>query len=106
MLVILFSFGFIFINKNTPIPDNVVIDKILVTKSSHQMEVFANNKLIKTYKIAFGRGGKGAKQYEGDKKTPEGTYTINSKNKDSGYHNNLGISYPNQFDIAQCKKNE
>lgn len=104
MLVILFSFGFIFINKNTPIPDNVAIDKILVTKSSHQMEVFANNKLIKTYKIAFGRGGKGAKQYEGDKKTPEGTYTINSKNKDSGYHNNLGISYPNQFDIAQCKK--
>ena len=104
LVIALVSFGFVLINKDTPIPQNVIIDKILVTKSSHKMEVFFNSKLIKTYKIAFGRGGNDAKQFEGDKKTPEGIYTINSKNKDSGYHNNLGISYPNKFDIERCKK--
>lgn len=96
--------GFVFKNKNIPIPNRIVIDKILVFKERHKMEVFSNNKLIKTYKIAIGRGGNEAKQLEGDKKTPEGIYTINSKNKESGFHNNLGISYPNQLDIARCKK--
>ncbi len=66
LVIALVSFGFVLINKDTPIPQNVIIDKILVTKSSHKMEVFSNSKLIKTYKIAFGRGGNDAKQFEGD----------------------------------------
>jgi len=96
--------SFLLVNKNQPIPNNVSINKIVVTKSKHIMELFCKNELIKTYKIAIGRGGLGAKEYEGDKKTPEGIYKIISKNKDSGYHNNLGISYPNSNDIKRCKK--
>ncbi|UKJ08530.1 L,D-transpeptidase family protein [Solitalea lacus] len=46
----------------------------------------------------------GDKQVEGDKKTPEGLYTINDKNSNSGYYKNLGISYPNQQDIVEAKK--
>ena len=68
------------------------------------MELYYKKELIKTYKIAFGRGGIGPKEFESDKKTPEGIYKIISKNKDSGYHNNLGISYPNNNDIERCKK--
>ena len=30
-------------------------------------------------------------------------YTINAKNDKSGYHKNLGISYPNKTDIAHAK---
>jgi murein L,D-transpeptidase YafK len=105
--LILFFFvvlSYVFINNNNHIDKNVIIDKILVYKSMHKMEIYEKNKLIKTYKIAIGRGGKGAKELEGDEKTPEGIYYINSKNKDSGYHNNLGISYPNEKDIKRGKK--
>jgi murein L,D-transpeptidase YafK len=98
------SFSFLLINNNKPIPKNVNIDKIIVIKSKHIMELYSKNELVKTYKIAIGRGGLGVKEFEGDKKTPEGVYKIISKNKDSGYHNNLGISYPNSKDIERCKK--
>lgn len=96
--------GFLFVDKSNTIPEGAVIDKIIVIKSKHILEVYAKNKLLKTYKIAYGRGGDGPKEYEGDRKTPEGIYTITGKNKDSGYHNNLGISYPNDLDRARCKK--
>lgn len=102
-LIVVLSFFFIN-NYNKPINKNVIIDKILVYKSEHKMEIYEKNKLVKTYKIAIGRGGEGAKEFEGDEKTPEGLYFINSKNKESGYHNNLGISYPNEVDIKRCKK--
>jgi len=58
---------------------------------------------VKTYKISLGRSPKGAKEFEGDRKTPEGFYTINDKNPNSGWHKNLGISYPNQKDINHAK---
>jgi len=64
------TLSFLLANKNQPIQKNVSIDKIVVTKSKHIMELFCKNELIKTYKIAIGRGGLGAKEYEGDKKTP------------------------------------
>lgn len=58
-----------------------------------------HDKLIKTYKISLGRNPIGAKEFEGDKKTPEGQYVINDKNPNSRYHKNLGISYPNKRNI-------
>ena len=103
-IILVLTLSFLLANKNQAIPENVSIDKIIVIKSKHTMEVYSKNQLIKTYKIAIGRGGIGAKEYEGDKKTPEGIYKIISKNKDSGYHNNLGVSYPNLNDIERCKK--
>jgi len=75
------------------------IDKIIVTKHKRTLDVFSNGEKLKTYKIALGRVPVGAKEFEGDKKTPEGVYTINDKNPNSGYHLNLGISYPNKEDI-------
>jgi len=75
--------------------NNATIDYILVKKSERKMEVYQDGRLLKTYKISLGRVPIGAKQYEGDKKTPEGRYTINDRNSTSGYHKNLGISYPN-----------
>ena len=70
--------------------------------------VFADNQLIKTYRISLGRNPIGSKQFEGDKRTPEGLYYINDKNPNSTFHKNLGISYPNKSDVenatSQAKK--
>lgn len=85
------------------IPEGVTIDRILVYKSKHELQAFSNNKLIVTYRIAIGKNAIGAKEYQGDLKTPEGKYTINDRNPNSGYHKNLGISYPNKQDIFKAK---
>ena len=88
----------------SPMSKNVVIDKIVVFKSDHKLLAFSKNILIKTFHIAIGKGGAGDKQFEGDQKTPEGEYLINSKNANSGFHKNLGISYPSPQDIIEARK--
>ncbi|ALJ00754.1 hypothetical protein DC20_19410 [Rufibacter tibetensis] len=86
-----------------PKPEGTTIDKLIVLKSERKLLAFSNGKLKKTYTISLGRNPKGDKQYEGDSRTPEGSYTINDKNPNSGYHKNLGVSYPDSEDIRQAK---
>ena len=86
------------------LPADIQVDSIVVYKSKRQLLVYSKDQLIKTYTISLGGNPTGDKEFEGDKKTPEGIYFINNKNSDSGYHKNLGISYPNQQDIENAKK--
>jgi murein L,D-transpeptidase YafK len=86
------------------LPNNVVIDKILVLKSQRQLQVFAQGKLMATFTISLGKNPIGHKEFEGDNRTPEGIYFINSKNSNSHYHKNLGVSYPNAADIEKAKQ--
>lgn len=86
------------------LPKETKIDSIVVYKSKRQLLVYSKGNLLKTYTIALGRQPDGAKQFEGDRKTPEGVYYINDKNPNSGWHKNLGISYPNQEDIKYARQ--
>ncbi|MBK8626491.1 MAG: L,D-transpeptidase family protein [Saprospiraceae bacterium] len=86
------------------LPADIQIDKLVVFKSKRQLLAYSNGQLVKTYKISLGRQPIGDKEFEGDKKTPEGLYFINDKNPSSGYHKNLGISYPNNDDIEYAKR--
>lgn len=85
------------------LPKGIKIDKMIVYKSKRKLLAYSNDKLIKTYKIALGRQPIGAKQYQGDRKTPEGIYYINDKNPNSVCYKNVGISYPNKKDIDNAK---
>ena len=85
------------------LPKGKIIDKIEVYKSKRKMLVYSEGKLLKIYTISLGRNPIGHKEFEGDFKTPEGIYEINAKNPNSGYHKNLGVSYPNAADIAHAK---
>jgi len=86
------------------LPADTQIDKIVVHKSKRQLLAYTYGKLLKIYKISLGSKAIGKKEFEGDKKTPEGLYFINDKNSRSGYHKNLGISYPNKNDIENAKR--
>jgi murein L,D-transpeptidase YafK len=46
----------------------------------------------------------GPKERQGDNKTPEGTYRIDARNGNSGFHLSLHISYPNEHDKKRAKK--
>ena len=55
---------------------------------------------LRTYPVGLGFAPEGHKQFEGDGRTPEGAYTIDRRNPDSLFHLSVGISYPNEADIA------
>ncbi len=80
------------------------VDKILVEKKDRRLMLISKGEVLKTYKIALGGNPNGPKERQGDNKTPEGTYFIDSRNKDSRYHLSLHISYPNERDKKRAKE--
>jgi L,D-peptidoglycan transpeptidase YkuD (ErfK/YbiS/YcfS/YnhG family) len=79
-------------------------DKVLVEKKERRLTLLSKGEVIKTYKIALGGNPIGPKERQDDKKTPEGTYIIDSRNRDSRYHLSLHISYPNEKDKMRAKE--
>ena len=79
-------------------------DKVLIEKQDRRLTLLSKGEVIKIYKIALGGNPVGPKERQGDNKTPEGTYTIDSRNSNSGYHLSLHISYPNEKDKMRAKE--
>lgn len=79
-------------------------DKILIEKKERRLTLFSKGEVIKTYKVALGGNPDGPKERHGDNKTPEGSYLIDSRNRDSQYHLSLHISYPNERDKKRAKQ--
>ncbi|HVN71631.1 MAG TPA: L,D-transpeptidase family protein [Desulfomonilia bacterium] len=79
-------------------------DKILIEKKERRLSLISKGNVLKTYKIALGGNPNGPKERQGDNKTPEGTYFIDSRKKDSRYHLSLHLSYPNEMDIKRAKE--
>lgn len=96
-------FGYYFFPE-AGLPPGQEIDKLVVLKSERVMHAYSKGSIIRTYKISLGKNPKGHKQAEGDYRTPEGNYFIDSRNDESGYHRNLGISYPNKADRDAAMK--
>ncbi len=55
---------------------------------------------LRRFPIGLGFAPVGHKQFEGDGRTPEGAYIIDRRNPNSEFHLSIGISYPNEADIA------
>ncbi|MCO4840316.1 MAG: L,D-transpeptidase family protein [Rhodobacteraceae bacterium] len=75
---------------------------IVVNKSERKMFLFHKNSVLKEYDFDLGFAPIGDKFYEGDGRTPEGTYFIDRRNPNSKYHLSIGISYPNARDRAEA----
>ena len=71
---------------------------IVVDKAQRRLDVFAEDKLIRSYSMRLGFNPVGNKEKEGDGKTPEGDYVIDWRNPKSQYYKSLHISYPNAAD--------
>ena len=90
-----------------PEPANIApaaADFVLVDKSDRTLALYYDGELVKTYQgIGFGDAPSGHKQFEGDERTPEGRYIIDTRNPNSAYHLSLRISYPNAQDRAYAE---
>jgi tetratricopeptide (TPR) repeat protein len=79
-------------------------DKILIEKKARRLMLISKGEVLKTYTIALGGNPDGPKERQGDNRTPEGTYVIDSRNKESRYHLSLHISYPNERDKKRARE--
>jgi hypothetical protein len=81
--------------ERTPRPK---VTEVLIEQGPHRLHLLAGDTVVKSYRVALGQGGLGAKQYEGDAKTPIGTYKISGRLPTSPWHVFLAVSYPNLDD--------
>lgn len=79
------------------------IDKprIVVHKKQRKLELYSNQELLRTYRVALGFNPVPDKQREGDGATPEGDFYIFVKNNKSAYYLSLGLGYPNAEDAER-----
>lgn len=74
---------------------------VTAIKSHHQMEVFYRGRPYQAFHAVFGRSRfAGPKQWEGDRRTPEGNYFIISKHPSARFRWFLKLNYPNAADQA------
>jgi murein L,D-transpeptidase YafK len=79
-------------------------DRIVVEKAERTLTLYRDQRVLRTYRIALGRNPVGAKEQEGDGRTPEGTYAITGRNPQSAFHRSLRISYPNAADRRRAAR--
>lgn len=80
-----------------------LVDKVVVNKMEHAMYLYKGSNLVRKYWIALSDRPQGNKVQEGDRRTPEGAYTLDYVKNDSYYYRAFHISYPNPDDIARAR---
>ena len=79
-------------------------DRVIIQKAARQLTLMRNGRPLRTYHVTLGSNPKRAKEREGDGRTPEGLYTIDSRNAYSKFHLSLHVSYPNAADRARARR--
>lgn len=79
-------------------------DSVLVVKSERKLYLLKEGRVLRSIDIRLGVFPKGPKRREGDFRTPEGHYFLESRNANSDYFLSIQISYPSDADRAQARK--
>ena len=77
-------------------------DLVQVIKSARTLNLFRDDKIIRSYRISLGATPQGHKVQEGDERTPEGNYVLDWRNANSIAHLSLHVSYPNKTDQEEA----
>jgi murein L,D-transpeptidase YafK len=81
------------------VPNGVI--NILIDKSDYELRVYDADGWFATYPVVFGNKLQDDKMMEGDRKTPEGTFSIVNKRPHDKWEKFLSLSYPTPADIAK-----
>lgn len=69
-------------------------DSIVIEKRARRMTLYHLGRPIRAYEVALGGNPVGDKVEAGDRRTPEGLFSIEARNPNSQFHLSLKISYP------------
>lgn len=100
MVILVMAFGLAACSSKFRTYNGPKVTSVQVHKADRKMYLLHNERVLKSYDVALGFAPVGHKQFEGDGKTPEGAYFITHRNPNSDFHLSLGISYPNEADLA------
>lgn len=87
--------------QNQPMQLPLKSPSIVVYKARRQLELFDDERLLRSYSVGLGFNPVEDKRIEGDGRTPEGEFYIFTKNPKSAYYLSLGLSYPNIEDARR-----
>ena len=82
----------------------VVVDRVVVYKQERRLVLLSQGKEFRSYRVALGGGPKGPKTRQGDHRTPEGLYVLDSRNSTSHFYKAFHISYPNSKEIVSARR--
>lgn len=74
---------------------------ILVRKTDRTLSVFDAERRLKTYAVVLGRDPVAPKRYEGDRRTPEGSYRVVAKSAHQRWQRFLLLDYPNADNLEE-----
>jgi murein L,D-transpeptidase YafK len=80
------------------------VARLVVYKRERKLVLLSQGKEVRSYKVALGGEPVGPKSRQGDHRTPEGVYVLDSRNPNSHFYKAFHISYPNAQDIAAARK--
>ncbi|SFS47529.1 L,D-transpeptidase catalytic domain [Succinivibrio dextrinosolvens] len=83
---------------------NKIVDRVIVNKRAHQMILMKDGQEVRKFWIALSDRPEGKKMFEGDRRTPEGTYILDYVKRRSSFYKAIHISYPNAQDIENARK--
>ncbi len=83
--------------------DFPVAEKIVIDKTERKLHLMKDGEAFRTFDIALGIRPTGDKESEGDFRTPEGSYRLDTRNPNSDYFLSIHISYPNRQDTQQAR---
>lgn len=78
------------------------VDRVVVEKSARILRLYAGQTQVVAFPVALGRSPVGAKECEGDNKTPEGVFRIVGRKSDTAYFRSLRLSYPQAANVAHA----
>jgi len=79
-------------------------DSVLVVKSERKLYLLKAGRILKSIDVSLGLVPAGPKQRAGDFRTPEGRYSLESRNVDSDYFLSILVSYPSDSDRERARK--
>ncbi len=74
---------------------------IVIDKSDYELNVYDAEGWLVTYPVVLGNKDQGDKLIEGDRKTPEGTFTIIVKKGNHKWCRYMGLDFPTPADIEK-----
>ncbi|MCH7820601.1 MAG: L,D-transpeptidase family protein [Proteobacteria bacterium] len=80
-----------------------VADRVLIEKAERKLHLIKDGVAFRIFDIALGIRPIGDKEREGDFKTPEGKYTLDTRNPNSEFFLSIHVSYPNVLDIRSAR---
>lgn len=80
--------------------DGPEVTQLRLYKGERRLFLDHGPRVLAGFDVGLGFAPEGHKQFEGDGRTPEGSYIIDRRNPDSLFHLSIGISYPNAADLA------